>query len=171
MDTFLSQILGITTTVRPVTTSRGALDAHRIVATKADGTLDESLLPAGIGAPTIVAPASEGISAGRYVNVYSDTGVVKVRLADNSNGRPAHGFVKAAVLDKENATVYGLGIVNSGHTGLTPGKKQYLGTAGGTIETPLDGSDPLNAGFVCQELGVATSATEVLTASNSFVLL
>lgn len=170
-DKFLSRIGGVTKSINPAVASTGSADAGRVIATGPDGKVDTTFLPSGIGAPTISAPASEGLSAGKYVNIFEDTGAVKVRLADNSNGRPAHGFVKASVLPAETATVFGLGVINADHTGLTPGSLQYLGTAGGVISVPLDGADPLNSGFVCQELGVAVSATEVLTSSNSYVLL
>lgn len=168
---FLVRESGQTTQKEAVATSIGAADAGKIPALGPGGKLHESMLPTGIGANTTIVPATEELSAGSHINLYSDTGAMKARLADNSNGRPADGFVKDAVTTGANATVYPLDEVNPGLTTLTPGAKYWLGTAGGVIATPLDETDPANAGKVSQFLGKAKSPTELITNDDGYVIL
>jgi len=108
--------------------SAGAGDAGKIPALDSSGRLDESLMPLGIGADTIAAPATETLGAGKFVNFHDDEGVFSVRLADNSNGRRADGFVIEEFEAAATATVYPMDGVNSALTGLTPATRYYLGT-------------------------------------------
>ena len=153
------------------TTSAGAADAGKIPALDSSGKLDMSMMPAGMGADTQVLPASESLSAGNFVNIWSDSGVAKVRLADNSNGRAADGYVLDVVASSANATVYPLDGTNSDLTSLTPGAEYWLGTAGGVTLTPLDETDPANANKISQYLGKAKSATELVTVDDGYVVL
>lgn len=139
--------------------SAGASDAGEVVALNADGLIDPTMLQS-IDVTSIV--ASENLLAGDYVNIFDDAGTVKVRKADNSNGRPAHGYVKVAVTAPAAAAVYFEG-ANAGLSGLTEGARIYLGTAGGIIETPLDPTNPVDDGKLHQLLGWAISDTEVNT--------
>ncbi|MDR3066365.1 MAG: hypothetical protein LBV05_12800 [Comamonas sp.] len=168
---FLARVAGKTKQLFGVAASAGAADAGKIAALGPDGRFDQSLMPAGIGASTIVAPASEAIGAGKFVNFHANGGAMSVRLADNSNGRQADGYVKDAVASAANATVYPLDSTNAALTGLTPGGRYWLGTAGGVINTPLDAADAANAGRICQELGTAKSATELVTDDLGYVTL
>ncbi|MGF6211749.1 hypothetical protein [Comamonas sp. 4034] len=152
-------------------TSSGAADAGKIPALDSSGKLDQSMMPAGIGANTKVVPAFEAIGVGKFVNFFSDAGTLKVRLADNSNNRPAEGFVLAAVASAANATVYPLDVANTGVSGLTLASEYWLGTAGGVIDTPLDSTDPANVNKVNQLLGKATSATELRTDDYGYQIL
>lgn len=170
-QSFLARVNGQIKRVFAIVTSAGAGDAGKIIATDASGKLDPSFLPAGIGANQVVAPASEALSAGNFVNLFSDAGAMKARKADNSNGRPAHGYVDAAVTLAANATVKRLNTVNANLTALTPGAHQWLGTAGGVISAPLDGADVANNGKACQYLGIAKSATELVTVEEAPVYL
>ena len=113
------------------------------------------MMPVGIAADTASLVASEDISAGEFVNIWNDTGTPKVRLADATvTGKRADGFVLAAALTDESATVYFEGS-NTQLTGMTPGSLQYLDTtAGGVTETA-----PSTSGNVVQILGRAYSAT------------
>jgi hypothetical protein len=151
--------------------SSGAADAGKPVAVGADGRLDSSVMPLGIGAQTISAPASEALGAGKFVNFYSNAGVFSVRLADNSNNRRADGFVTEAVADAATATVYPIDGVNAELSGLTIGGHYWLGTAGGVIGTPLDETDSDNDGSLVQYLGLAKSATELVTSDSPAVTL
>jgi hypothetical protein len=137
----------------PTVTSAGAGDAAKLVALDGSGKLDSTLFPAGFGEDTLLLEASENLSAGDFVSIWDDT-TAKVRLADSSNGRVAHGFVLAAVTSGNNATVYGLGQVNDQLSGMTPGVNQFLGTSG-DITTTI----PTTAGHYVQYLGTAHSAT------------
>lgn len=168
---FLARVSSKTKQLFGLAVSAGAADAGKLVATDSAGKLDMSLMPVGIGANTIIAPASEAIGAGKFVNFHANGGAMSVRLADNSNGRQADGYVKDAVASAANATVYPLDSTNAALTGLTPGGRYWLGTAGGVINTPLDAADAANAGRICQELGTAKSATELVTDDLGYVTL
>lgn len=168
---FLARVSGKTKQLFGLAVSAGAADAGKLVATDTSGKLDLSLMPVGIGANTIIATASEAIGAGKFINFYSNAGSIGVRLADNSNGRQADGYVKDAVANAAAATVYPLDTTNTSLTGLTPGARYWLGTAGGVIATALDSTDTDNNGKICQELGVAKSATELVTDDLGYVTL
>lgn len=168
---FLALVGGKVKQIWSIAVSAGAADAGKIPALGADGRLDATVMPAGIGANTKAVPASEALGAGKFVNFFDDAGTVKVRLADNSNNRPAHGFVLVAAASAASATVYPLDVANTALSGLTPGAEHWLGTAGGVTETPLDASLPANANKVNQLLGVATSATELRTDDYGYQVL
>ncbi|ADU99456.1 hypothetical protein [Alicycliphilus denitrificans] len=168
---FLARISGKTKQMEAKAASAGAGDAGKIPALGPDGKLDMSMMPAGIGADTQIIPASEALSAGNFVNIWSDAGAAKVRLADNSNGRPADGYVLDAVSSAADATVYPLDGTNSELTGLAPGAEYWLGTAGGVTNTPLDETDAGNANKISQYLGKAKSATELITVDDGYVVL
>lgn len=158
---------GKLTQVEATVVSTGATDAGEVVALDSSGKLDVSVLPTGVGPNVKVILASEAIGAGKYVNIYDNGGTPNVRLADNSNGREAHGFVKDAVASAANATVYFEG-TNDDLSALTPGARQYLGTAGGVTATP-----PTFAGgaAIHQLVGSAISATEIDTDIDDCVVL
>ena len=142
-------------TVVNTTTTGGAPNAGKRVQLNGSGVLDISMLPSGVGDETEVFPASEALSAGDAVNKWNDAGTVKVRKAD-TNGKPADGYVKAAVVSGANATVYSDGL-NDAVTGLTIGTVYLSATPWGYSSTP-----PADAsGLVLQELGFANSATAV----------
>ena len=166
---FLARVNGLTKILFGQQTSSGAADANKLVALGPDGKLDTTLLPAGVGANTTVAPATENLVGGNFVNLWDNGGVLSVRLADNSNARPAHGYVKAAVAIAADATVYRLNTVNANLSGLTAGGDYWLGTVGGVINAPLDPA--ASAGKVCQYLGKADSATELVTVEYEPVYL
>lgn len=168
---FLARVAGRTKQLFGLQSSAGAADAGKIIATDATGKLDASFLPAGIGANTVSAPASEAFTAGAFVNLFDNNGALGARLADNSNGRPAHGYVNSAVVSGAAATINRLNTVNANRSGLTAGKEYWLGTAGGVIAAALDPTDVANAGKVDQYLGVAKSATELVTTEFEAVYL
>jgi len=144
--------------VEATTTSSGTADAGKIVALGSDGKLDLSLMPAGIEANTVILPAYESLNAGDFVNIFVDTdSTVKIRKADASTNKPAHGYVLTAVAAGENVTVYFDGH-NTQLTGLTPGQVYFLSatTPGGVSATP-----PNTSGYIAQRLGVAVSDTTI----------
>ena len=168
---FLARVNGITRQLLGLAVSAGSADAGKIVALGPDGRLDNSLMPVGIGANTISATASEALGAGKFVNFHAVGGAINARLADNSNGRQADGYVKDSVSNAGAATVYPLDGVNSALTGLVVGTRYYLGTAGGVIAAPLVETDTANANKISQCLGVAQTATELITDDLGFVIL
>ena len=177
--------------VASISTSAGAADAGKIIATNAsgqidvsflnttvssspnklvmtgaDGRLDISVLPVGVGADTAVIPASEALAAGDLVNIWNNSGTANVRKADASTaGKEAHGFVLAAVASGQPATVYFEG-TNTQMTGLTPGR-QYLSTTPGKTSATA----PTGSGQVVQVVGFAVSATAMNFQSNPPIVL
>lgn len=143
-------------------TSTGAAEAGDIVGLDSTGKLDPSVLPVGVGPDVKIHEASEALAAGDYVNIWDDGGTCKVRLADNSNNRPAHGFVSAAVTSGSNATVFFEG-PNTAAPAATCGDRAYLDTAGNVTTTPLDEELPGNVGKIHQFLGVYVDTNEINT--------
>ncbi len=168
---FLARVAGRTKQILATVVSAGAADAGKIPGLGSDGRLDMSVMPSGIGANTTQAVASEALGAGKFVNYWDNAGVFSVRLADNNNGRQADGYVSAAVTASEAATVFPLDGTNAGLTGLTVGARYWLGTAGSATATPLDETDVANANKVSQHLGIAKSATELVTDDLGYVVL
>ena len=170
VDKVLRRVNGKTSQYTPVVASAGAADAGKIPALGTDGKLDPSTYDASGGPTTQAVVASEAIGAGKFVNLYSNAGTLNARLADNSNARPAHGFVIAGVASAGTASVYPLDAVNSALSGLTPGSEYFLGTAGGVVTPALDATTA-TTGTIDQKLGLAKSATELLTDDYDYVVL
>lgn len=166
---FLARVSGRLQQVFATVVSNGAANSGDIVALGTDGRLDETLMPLGIGANIVVAEASEAISAGRFVNLFYDTGVLKMRLADNSNLRPAWGYVRESITADTAGSAYRINTTNANMSALTPGADYWLGVAGGVIDTPLNAET--DTGKVDQYLGVAASATELVTVEQAPVYL
>lgn len=139
--------------------STGAGDAAKLVKTNAQGKVDESFLPTGVGDETFIAEASEALAAGDFINLFDDAGTLKMRKADASNGRRAHGFVRASVASAATGTAYGAGYINDQLSGLTLAATYYLATSAGTGAT----AGPTSAAsHIHQEIGVALTATALL---------
>lgn len=168
---FLVRVAGETRQATALAASAGAADAGKIPALDSAGRLDMSMMPAGIGTDTAIIPAFEALSAGVFVNLFNNSGEMNARLADNSNGRPADGFVLEAVAADADATVYPLDGTNYGLSGLTGGNRYWLGTAGGVISAPLDETDEANAGKISQYLGKARSVSELISTDDGYVVL
>ena len=156
---FLAIVAGKMQEVLGLDVSAGASSAGQIIASNSAGKLDSTFLPAGIGQATRALPATEALSAGALVNVWSSGGTTSARNSDGSvTGKPAHGFVLAAVALGGTATVYGPGAENTSATGLTPGPLFLSATTpGGTSSTAAAA-----AGQTYQEVGNADSATSFL---------
>ena len=152
------------TLVNSKTSSAGAGDAGKVVALDGSGRIDNSMMPVGIGADTKQITASEALAAGDFVNVWDSTGA-KVRKADATTEKPAHGFVLAAVSSGATATVYFEGM-NTAVTGQTPGRVFLATTAGKATSTA-----PSAAGNIIQKLGVAVSATEINFEGQDYIVL
>lgn len=170
VDKVLRRVNGQNQQYTPIVASAGAADAGKIPALGPDGKLDPTLYNAGSGPASRAIVASEAIAAGKLVNFYLNAGALNMRLADNSNGRPAHGYVLAAVASGATGAAYDLDGVNSQLTGLTIGATYYLGTAGG-VTTPALDSTTATAGSIDQKIGVALSATELDTDDYDYVVL
>lgn len=160
---FIARVGGKFKQVFAILSSAGAGDSGKIPALDGAGKLDISFLPTGIGANNVVAVASEAIAAGKFINLFSNAGVMGMRLADNSNNREAHGYVTSSVASAASGTAFRLNTVNASMTGLTPGLSYYLGVAGGVIATGATLDPVADIGKTDQYLGIAKSATELVT--------
>jgi hypothetical protein len=156
---YISQTAGVLTEVEASVVSVGAGDAGKIVALDTAGKIDSTMLPVTEGVDTlaIVVEDATGLAAGDLVNVFDNAGTPKVRRADASNGRVAHGYVVTAYADAATATVHKEG-TNDQKTGLTAGAVQYLS---GTTPGAVTATAPSTTGHIVQRVGVAYSATEM----------
>ena len=161
-DKYQTLSSGEKTLVEATVVSTGVSQAGDIIALGTDGKLDNSVLPAGVGPDVKNLEASEDLSAGEYINIFDVAGTAKVRLADNSNNRAAHGYVLAAVTAGNQAEVFFEGANTAAASG-TAGQRAYLGTAGGVITTALDEILPAYNGKLSQFLGVYQDTNEINT--------
>jgi hypothetical protein len=112
-----------------------------------------------------VAVASEALSAGDFVNFYSNGGTLNVRRANAALAQRAHGFVLAAVSTGANASVYTVG-VNTAVSGQTVGDV-FLQTSPGQAGSVV----PSGSGQIVQNLGMALSANSINFESKFVVTL
>lgn len=144
----------------------GAGSENKIPSLDASGRLDATMMPTGIGAETSSLEAFGNLAAGDLVNVFSDGGVMKVRLADASSAvAPANGFVLSAFTTGQTALVYWGGL-NSAITGATAGPN-YLSTTPGKITTVA----PSASGNIVQRIGWAITATNMFFTPREHILL
>ena len=150
--------------INSVSTSAGASSAGKRVELNASGQIDETMLPTGVAPDLAVIVASEALSAGNLVNIWSNAGVANMRKADAASNKPAHGFVKASIASLSSGTCYFEGRI-SGLTTVTPGEN-YLGAAGAVTATP-----PTATGSCLQRIGLGVSTTEVNFEPDTAILL
>lgn len=144
---------GLMEEVEALAVSTGVSDASKPIKTDSNGLIDLSLMPVGVGPDTEDLTASENLSAGEFVNVFDDAGVPKLRKADRTNNRPAHGFVIQNFTSGQLAKMY-KDSENNALTGLTIGSTYFLGAAGvATLTPPAAGSNHIR-----QVLGKAMKA-------------
>ena len=135
-------------------TSAGAADAGEFIILDAAGKLNTSMLPNGVGADAITATAGEALNAGDFVYI-SPTGTV-LKADATAIAKSARGYVIATVASAALATVF-FDESNSAVTGLIAGATYYLSATPGQVTT----TPPTITGQIVQELGFATSATNV----------
>lgn len=138
--------------------STGPAKAGEIIALDSSDRIDVTVLPVGVGPDVATLLTTEALNAGDYVNIFNDVGVPKVRKADATNDRPAHGFVKDPFALSSNAVVFFEG-PNDDRSGLTPGARYYLSSGGGVTSTPPS----LPTSVIHQFLGIAVNATTINT--------
>lgn len=155
---YIANSSGTLTEVISSQSSAGAGDAGKIPALDATGRLDTSMMPVGIGPDSAVITASEALSAGDFVNVWSSGGLFRVRKADAStSGKEAHGFVLAAVSNGGAATCY-FDDLNTQVAGATPGPVYLSATVPGGFQAAA----PTGAGQTVQRIGVAVAAATII---------
>ena len=165
-DKYIDNNSGVLTEKSGTTASLGAGDAGKIVALDSSGRLDQTMMPVGVVPETASITASEALTAGNLVNVYSNAGTANCRKADATTaGKEAHGFVLTSVSSGATALVYFEG-TNTALSGLTPGK-QYLSTTAGSTTTTA----PSSSGNVVQVVGYAVSATAMSFQSTLPIVL
>lgn len=160
---------GVHHEIEALSVSGGAGDAGKLFAPGADGKWDISLMPTGIGPTTKTVVASESLTAPCLVNLWDDSGTLKMRYADASAaaaGKRAHGFLLASVTSGASEAVYFEGEI-TGLSGLTPGASYFLSNSvpGGITDTPITAS-----GHILQYVGVALGATSLDFESASPVI-
>lgn len=114
-----------------------------------------------LGTTQLAFTAGEGLNAGDFVNIYDDSGEIKVRKADRSapNGsRSANGYVLSNVFAGDTVVMY-LSGVNTAFTGLSPNENYALDVNGAIV--PLTSIVAVE-GEILQYLGLAISATHLL---------
>lgn len=158
------------TIVNSTVASAGAASAAKLVALDASGKIDLTLIPSSVGADSLTFTTSETIAPSSLVNIFNSTGA-KVRNADASTGRVAHGFTVSGGASGTVITVYFEGSL-TGLVTRTPGARQFLGAAGATTETaPVVGVSGVAAGYYCQVVGVAESTTALAFEADEPVIL
>lgn len=162
-QSFLSSIAGRIVRLFLVSESKGAEDAGKLVATNRRGKIDSSLLD--LGPEVNIRTASETLPAGKFVNLHLVGDALEVRLADQSLGRVAHGFIQEPATVGQPVKVYSIVGVNHQISGLTPGTDYWLGEAGNVVEVAP------TTGKLCQMLGMAISPTEIRTEDKPIIWL
>ena len=132
--------------------------ADKIVATDSSGRIALEQMPVGVGPENIVLPSFEDLVAGDFVNIFDDTGTIKVQKANATDAlQEAHGFVIEAVTAPADATVYVDG-QNDAVTGLTPGVDYFLAATDGAVTNTA----PTATGNLVQRVGRTTAAGNLI---------
>jgi hypothetical protein len=149
-----------------VATSAGAGDVDKIPQLDANGKLDITFMPTGVGGDTQTLTAGEALSAGNLVYVNASGNVLKADAS--SEAKEAVAFVTSAISNAATGTVYfGSGII-TGLTGLTAGSRYFLsGTTPGAVTTTA----PTGTGKIVQQVGRAISTTVLYFEPQAPVLL
>jgi hypothetical protein len=112
---------------------------------------------------SVALPASEDLAANDLVNIWSDSGVAKVRKADADDPtKEADGLVASAVASGATAAVYVGGVVG-GYSGLTDGAAYFLSATAGVATATA----PSSIGQIVQRIGKAISDTQILVRIES----
>ena len=122
-----------------------------------------------LGTQQLAFTASEALNAGDFVNIFDDSGEIKVRKADRttpSGVRSVNGYVLSDVFAGDTVVMY-LSGMNTALSGLIPNENYALNTNGGVISIS---TLPAIDGEIFQYLGIALSATALLVQINLPIL-
>lgn len=163
-DKYIALINGVDQEVEGTVVGGTPTQAGDLVALGADGKLDQTLLPVGIGADVFVANAFENLAAGAFVYFRPDGTVANASA--NAGGNASIGFVLQASTTGQPATVYFEGQNNSLNS-LSVGSRYYLSdtVAGGATTTPVSGTGKLH-----QFLGRAISANTISYEADDYIV-
>lgn len=165
MAKYMADSLGKLVEIQPITASAGAGDANKIVQTDTTGRFDVSLMPTGIGAEVSIVPSFENLTAGNFINLFNNAGVVSSRKSDaTTNAKPAHGFTLSTVASPASSTIYGISTKNTALSGLTLGADYWLATTPGAVSTVA----PSATGNFVQEVGTSESLTAMVFSNVKF---
>lgn len=115
--------------------------------------------PEGDPGRTVILEASEAIGAKKFVNVYSDSGDVRVRLADATNlSKPAHGFAPEAIANGDTGEIAFFGLNEDTDVADTYGEVWLSETVPGSYQTTA----PTTAGRIVQSLGPALEGVGIV---------
>jgi hypothetical protein len=148
---YLALVTGHVKEIIATIVSSGIANEGDLIALNSVGHLDNSVMPVR----SII--ASEDLAAGDFVNIFDDTGTIKVRKADATLfSKKADGFVLNIVTSGNAALVYKNNLNNS-LSGLTLGSDLYLSdsVSGGVTTTP-----PTGTAKIVQLIAKAVSTTE-----------
>lgn len=145
----------------PITTSAGAGDASKIAQTNGSGKFDVTLLPSEAlsGATIIDVVASEAISEDDLINLWNDSGTLKVRRADATNARKAFGIARATAASPGDTISVEIGdhdFTDTGH-GFTIAAQLFLSTTAGQFSA----TPPSTDGQIVQQVGFAIDANTI----------
>lgn len=119
-------------------TSTGTTDAGKIVATNADGKVDISMIPTEVGKVGGMFILSEPITAGDWINLFTDGTTYKARLADVTDvSKVCHGFATKSGIAGDSVLIMLEGLntyINT--TGLVNGNGYFLDKLGKYVATP-----------------------------------
>jgi hypothetical protein len=156
-DKYLKQSGASFSEVEGLVASAGSGSAGKIPALGSDGRLNANMMPSGFGIELFEAPTSEAIASGDFVNIWDDSGTIKIRKADaTAAGKEVDGYVKEATDSGDTATMYFEG-ENNALSGLTPSSSYFLSTTPGAVSATA----PSATGNVVQRVGKALSATAI----------
>ncbi len=164
--TFARRVSGVWREILGVVTSTGSANGGDIPALDDTGHLDPSVMPVGYGADIKALAASEALTAGNLVSIWSNAGAENVRKADASaEGKPCNGYVLDTVASGATVNVY-FGRKITGLSGIVPGQRYFLSTTpGGFTATPVTG-----AGRVDQFIGTGCSTTEIEFEPDDYIV-
>lgn len=145
------------TEVAAIETTTGSAQAEKIIATGADGLIDASFLTKAPGTVSLQATASEAITAGALVNVYSNSGAAAAQNADGSvaGTKNCNGYAPAAIASGATGTIIVSNGVITGLTGLTAGTAYLSETSKGAVQA----AGSTTAGHTFQRIGTALTTT------------
>lgn len=134
-----------------IDTSTGATDAGKLIGLNADGKVDISMIPTSVGKVGCILTLSEAVTAGDWVNVFTDGTNYKARLADVSDAvKVCHGYATANGVAGDNILIMFEGLNDFlPTTGLVNGNQYFLGILGKSVATP----DMTSASKFVQPLG------------------
>jgi len=141
-----------------VDTSLGSADSGKIVGLNVDGKVDISMIPTSVGKVGCIFALSEPLSAGDWVNVFTDGTDYKARLADvTDSAKVCHGFTTANGIAGDSVLIMFEGLNDYLPTvGLVNGASYFLGTLGKAVATP----DMTTASKFVQPLGYCVNTSD-----------